>query len=226
MPLILSLMGRPSPTPALSPTPRYYQVLGRACEIARAAGHPVVGPEHFFLGLLHDRCMPVFVLSELADLEFVESAVAGVMSEPGYSPPQGHLTPVTEHAVQPWGFRTADAMGDSYVGAEHLFLGIIRARDTVPARVLAGLVDLDALEAAVLEVKNEPPRAAESAVFLPQGQVLDGPLEAALRESLPAGATYGVNTRDGRMWITVIGPGDTREVVNAALSSLGRPPLD
>jgi hypothetical protein len=70
------------------------------------------------------------------------------------------------------------------------------------------------------------PRVPESAVFLPEDQELDGPLEAAIRESLPGGATYGVSTRDGRMWIRVIGPGDTREVLNAALSSLGRPRLD
>jgi hypothetical protein len=63
-------------------------------------------------------------------------------------------------------------------------------------------------------------------VFLPEDQELDGPLEAAIRESLPGGATYGVSTRDGRIWIRVIGPGDTREVLNAALSSLGRPRLD
>ena len=218
-------MGRPSGKPSLSPTPRYYQVRGRACEIARAAGHPVVGAEHFFLGMLHDRSMPVCVLSELADLDVVESAIVGLMRAPGYSPPQSHLTPQVEPSVQPWGFRTADAMGDSYVGAEHLFLGIIRDRGTIPARGLAGLVDLGALEAAVLEVKNEPPRIPESAVLLPAGQALDGPLEAAIRASLPEGSTYGLNRHDGRIWIKVIGPGDPRSVLNAALSSLGRPPL-
>jgi len=128
----------------MSPTPRYYQVQGRACEIARAAGHPVPG-------------------------------------------------------------------------AEHAFLAIVRDRETVPARALSSLVDLDVLEAAVLEVKHEPPRVPAAAVFLPEGQVLDGPLETAIRESLPEGATYGVNTRDGRMWIMVGGPGDTQGVVNAVL---------
>jgi ATP-dependent Clp protease ATP-binding subunit ClpA len=149
-------MGRPSAKPTLSPTPRYYQVMGRACEIARATGHDVVGAEHFFLGMLHDRSMPACVLSELADLDVVESAILGLMSEPGYSPPQGHIAPLIKPSVQPWGWRTADEMDDSYVGAEHLFLGIIRDRGTVPALALADLVDLDALEAAVLEVKNEP----------------------------------------------------------------------
>ncbi|HUN35021.1 MAG TPA: Clp protease N-terminal domain-containing protein [Trebonia sp.] len=148
-------MGRPSAKAALSPTPRYYQVQGRACEIARAADHGIVGAEHFFLGLLHDKCMPVFVLSELADLDVVESAVLAIMRGPGYAPPQSHVAPAIRPSVQPWGFRTADAMGDSHVGVEHVFLGIIRDRVTVPARALAGLVDLDILDAAVLAVKNE-----------------------------------------------------------------------
>lgn len=61
-------------------------------------------------------------------------------------------------------------MGDSYVGVEHAFLAMIRRRDTVPARALAGLVDLDTLEAAVLEAKNAAPGGApDDSVFLPEG---------------------------------------------------------
>lgn len=56
--------------------------MGRACEIARAVGHDVVGAEHFFLGMLHDRSMPVYVLSEAADLDTLEAAVLEVKNEP------------------------------------------------------------------------------------------------------------------------------------------------
>jgi len=35
---------------ALSPTPHYYEIQGRAAEIARALGSPVGGAEHLFLG--------------------------------------------------------------------------------------------------------------------------------------------------------------------------------
>jgi hypothetical protein len=70
-----------------------------------------------------------------------------------------------------WGAQVALEMGDSYLGVEHAFLAMIRHRDTVPARALAGLADLDALEAAVLEAKNAPAGdPPEDAVFLPKGQ--------------------------------------------------------
>ena len=64
---------------------------------------------------------------------------------------------------------------------------MIRKRDTVPARALAGLADLGALEAALLEAKNAaaggPP---ENAVFLPEGRELDAPLRRAIVKALAA----------------------------------------
>jgi hypothetical protein len=39
---------------ALSPNPHYYEITGRAAEIARALGSPAGGAEHLFLGILHD----------------------------------------------------------------------------------------------------------------------------------------------------------------------------
>jgi ATP-dependent Clp protease ATP-binding subunit ClpA len=44
----------------------------------------------------------------------------------------------------------AREMGHSYVGVEHLFLAVIRERAAVPTQVLAGLIDLDRVEAALL----------------------------------------------------------------------------
>ena len=38
----------------LSPNPHYYEIKGRAAEIARALGSPVGGAEHLFLAMLHD----------------------------------------------------------------------------------------------------------------------------------------------------------------------------
>jgi hypothetical protein len=133
--------------------------------------------------------------------------------------------------VQPWGVEVAIEMGDSYLGLEHAFLSILRNRDTVPARALAGLADLDAIEAAVLEAKNAaasgPP---ENAVFLPEGQEFDSPLRRAIADALPDNTTYGFNTdADHRIYITVItadevaaDPALTRDVLHTALASLNR----
>jgi hypothetical protein len=62
---------------------------------------------------------------------------------------------------------------------------------------------------------------------------MNGPLGKAITGALPEGATYGFNTReDGRTWMHVfdadgsLGRDVTREVLNTALVSLDRPPLE
>ena len=71
----------------LSPNPHYYEIRGRAAEIARAPGSPVGGAEHLFLGMLHDGGWPVIVISGLVDFGQAEAAVLGILNSPGYSPP-------------------------------------------------------------------------------------------------------------------------------------------
>jgi hypothetical protein len=69
-------------------------------------------------------------------------------------------------------------------------------------------------------------------VFPPEGQELDAPLRRALAEALPGNTTFALGSEDERAWVCVIGPGDssdpalTREVLNAALTSLNRPAAD
>ena len=226
---------------ALSPTPHYYEIMGRAAEIARALGSPVGGAEHLFLGMLHDGGWPVSAISGLVDLARAEAAVRGILDSPGYSPPpppRGFealtaMVPGFRNGyVEPsWGAGVAAEMGDSYLGVDHALLAMIRDRETVPARALAGLADLDALDAAVVEAMNAPVGPAEGAVFLPEGQQLDSPLSNAISDALPEGTTFGFNGADGRTWIHVFGPEGSlgpevaREVLNTALASLGRPAL-
>jgi Clp amino terminal domain, pathogenicity island component len=218
----------------LSPTPHHYGIMGRAAEIARGLGSRV-GAEHLFLGMLHDGGWPVNVMSSLVDPGEVEAAVLDILNSPGYSPPPPPPPySMRDGYVRPWGAEVALEMGDSYIGVEHALLAMIRNRETVPARALAGLTDLDALEAAVLEVKNAPAGGpGEDAVFLPAGQEMDGPLRRAIAGALPEDTTFGFNSdADERTWMRVISPGDvsdpvlTREVLNAALTSLKRPALD
>jgi hypothetical protein len=212
----------------VSPTPHHYQIMGRAAEIARAMGSPVGGAEHLFLGMLHDGGWPVRAISHLVDLGQAEGEVLGILNSPGYSPPPPPRFFVPDGFVQPWGGRVAIELGDSYVGVEHALLAMIRARDTVPARALASLADLDALDSVVLEAKNAASSGpGADAVFLPDGQQMDGELTAAIFEALPAGTTFGFNRDSQRTWMSVIGPGGrvdpglTRQVLNTALASLG-----
>lgn len=219
---------------AMSPTPHYYTIMGRAAEIARTLGSPLGGAEHLFLGMLHDGGWPVSAISPLVDPGRAEEAVLAIMRDPGYSPPPPPRIFVPDGHVQHWGAYLAVEMGDSYLGVEHAFLAMIRNRETVPARALAGLADLDALEAAVLEARNAPASGPpEDAVFLPDGLVMDSSLTRAIADALPEGTTFGFNNdADERTWMHVFGrdgsagPGVTRQVLNTALASLGRPVLD
>jgi Clp amino terminal domain, pathogenicity island component len=181
--------------------------------------------------MLHDGGWPVSVISGLVDLGRAEAAVLGILNGPGYAPPAPPPHFARDGYVQPYGAEVAFEMGDSYIGVAHALLAMIRLRETIPARALAGLADLDVLEAAVLEAKcasaGGPP---ENAVFLPQGQEMDRPLRRAIIGALPEGTTFGFNSDGGeRTWLQVIGPGDsrdpklTRDVLNTALARLNRP---
>jgi len=215
----------------LSPTPHYYEIKGRAAEIARSLGSPGGGAEHLFLGMLHDGRWPASVISGLVDLDRAEAAVLGIVTGPGFEPPPAPPSFAGDGYIHPWGADVAFEMGDSYIGAEHALLAMIRLRETIPARALAGLADLEVLEAAVLAAKSAsaggPP---ETAVFLPEGVEMDRPLRRAIIAALPEGTTFGFSS-DGsdRTWMQVIGPGDrrdpvlTREVLNTALARLNRP---
>jgi ATP-dependent Clp protease ATP-binding subunit ClpC len=113
--------------------------------------------------------------------------------------------------------RLAREMEHPYVGAEHLLLAMVKDRDAVPAQVLAGITNLDQVEARLREVMasdsyaGEPPARAEwlLACELPA-------LLPALARCVPAGIKYGVNVVGDRAWVIVDKPGDTRATVAAA----------
>jgi len=224
-------MGQPADE-TLSPNPHYYVIQGRAAEIARTLGCPIGGAEHLFLGMLHDGGLPVSVISHLVDLGQAEEAVLSIIGSHGYSPPRPPRLPVHDGYVQMWGAEVAFEMGDSYLGVEHGLLAMIRRRETVPARALASLVDLDVVEAAILDAKNAPEASPpDDAVFLPEGQEMDGPLRRAIVNALPDGTTFGFSRgEDERVWMHVIGPdgsrgaASAREVLSTALASLNCPP--
>ena len=64
--------------------------------------------------------------------------------------------------------------GHLYVGVEHSFLAIIRDRAAVPTQALARLIDLDRVEAGLLEVMASPgyhgPAADRGRVTVPGGR--------------------------------------------------------
>ena len=60
-------------------------------------------------------------------------------------------------------------------------------------------------------------------VWLPEGQIVDSALRRAMVAMLPSGVGMGYNNVRGQGLVQVSKPGDTRAILTAALSSLGRP---
>jgi hypothetical protein len=117
--------------------------------------------------------------------------------------------------------RLAREMEHPHVGAEHLLLAMVEDRSAVPTQVLAGMTNLDQVEARLREVMasdsyaGEPPAQAEwlLACELPA-------LLPALAKCVPVGIKYGVNVVGDRAWVIVDKPGDTRATVTAARALL------
>jgi hypothetical protein len=79
------------------------------------------------------------------------------MSDEDRSVPTPRYGRVLENSAE-----VAREMGHSYVGVEHLFLAIIRDRAAVPAQALARLIDLDQVQAGLLEVMASPGYAGQA----------------------------------------------------------------
>jgi ATP-dependent Clp protease ATP-binding subunit ClpC len=128
-------------------TPRAQQVLALARKEADRFHHNYVGTEHILLGLIKlGQGVAVSVLQKMGlDLETVRSAVekqVGTGQEtkaPGSMP----FTPRVKKVLALAG-KEAKTLNHSYVGTEHILLGLLREGEGVAARVLKSLdVDIE-----------------------------------------------------------------------------------
>jgi hypothetical protein len=209
-------------TNGINPTGGFYQVIGRAEEIARFMGSPIAGPEHYFLGLLHANSWPVTFLADrgILDPAVAEAAVLAIAGAPGYAP----APPSPRENVLLLAGYTAAVMGASHISELHAFLAIIRQADTVPARALtASGADLAGMETALAEHVADRPAPPDGAVILPADQDFDDDFSDALvtARGPKAGMAVGV-TADDRVWVHVADE-DSRAIVNTALTALQRP---
>ncbi len=128
-------------------TPRAQQVLALARKEADRFNHNYVGTEHLLLGIIklgQGVAVSVFTRMNL-DLETVRMEVE---KQVGTGPDQkieGNI-PYTPRVrkVLALAAKQAKALNHSYVGTEHILLGLLREGDGVAARVLKSLdVDID-----------------------------------------------------------------------------------
>ena len=128
-------------------TPRAQQVLSLARKEADRFNHNYVGTEHLLLGLIKlGQGVAVNVLQKMGvDLETVRMEVEKQVGTGPESKVSGNIpyTPRVKKVLALAG-KEAKALNHSYVGTEHILLGLLREGEGVAARVLKSLeIDLE-----------------------------------------------------------------------------------
>src|SRR2546421_559607 len=176
-------------------TPRAQQVLALARKEADRFNHNFVGTEHLLLGLIKlGQGVAVNVLQKLGlDLETVRMEVE---KQVGTGPDQKMIgnIPYTPRVkkVLALAQKEARALNHTYVGTEHILLGLLREGDGVAARVLKNLdVDIEQTRQEILKEldpnfqASEDPPAGEGAEKTPaekKGEVKTPALKAFGRD--------------------------------------------
>ena len=128
-------------------TPRAQQVLALARKEADRFRHNYVGTEHILLGLIKlGQGVAVSVLQKMGlDLETVRAAVEKQVGTGTETKTAGSIpyTPRVKKVLALAG-KEAKTLNHSYVGTEHILLGLLREGEGVAARVLKSLdVDIE-----------------------------------------------------------------------------------
>jgi hypothetical protein len=145
-------------------TPRAQKVLDFAREEAGNYNHNFVGTEHLLLGLIRlGQGVAVNVLRKLGlDLETVRKEVEKQVGT-GPGPKVIGKIPYTPRVkkVLALAAKTAKALNHTYVGTEHLLLGLLVEGDGVAARVLTSL-NVDAEKVRIEILKEIDPNSGGS----------------------------------------------------------------
>ncbi len=136
-------------------TPRAQQVLALARKEADRFNHNFVGTEHLLLGLIKlGQGVAVNVLQKMGlDLETVRTEVEKEVRTGAEQKVTGNIpyTPRVKKVLSLAG-KEAKALNHTYVGTEHILLGLLREGDGVAAKVLKNLdVDIEQCRQEILK---------------------------------------------------------------------------
>src|SRR5665213_2853028 len=151
-------------------TPRAQQVLALARKEADRFNHNFLGTEHLLLGLIKlGQGVAVNVLQKMGlDLETVRMEVE---KQVGTGPDQKMIgnIPYTPRVkkVLALASKEAKALNHTYVGTEHILLGLLREGDGIAAKVLKNL-DVDIEECRNRTLKELDPNFAAEESSIPQ----------------------------------------------------------
>jgi len=136
-------------------TERAQKVVVLSQEEARRLGHNVVGTEHILLGLAAEgEGVAARALQNMdISLDKVRSEVEKVIGRGEGTPPgQIGFTPRAKRVLE-LAFDEARQLGHTYIGTEHILLGLIREGEGVAAQVLRNLgADLDKVRRQVVDL--------------------------------------------------------------------------
>ena len=122
-------------------TDRARRVIVLAQDEARSLKHNYLGTEHILLGLIREgEGVAAKALDALGvTLDEVRAQVVEIIGE-GQESPQGHIpfTPRAKKVIE-YAMREGLQLGHSYIGTEHLLLGLTREPEGVAAQVLGKL---------------------------------------------------------------------------------------
>jgi ATP-dependent Clp protease ATP-binding subunit ClpC len=158
-------------------TERARRVVVLAQQEARMLNHNYIGTEHILLGLIREgdgvaaRALTTMGIS----LDAVRQAVEDIIGRGTQAPSEGHIpfTPRSKKVLE-LSLREARQLGASYIGTEHILLGLIHEGDGVAAQVLVSSgVDLNRARQQVIGVlRGRPERQTPSSSESPSGDDL------------------------------------------------------
>jgi len=154
-------------------TPRAQQVLALARKEADRFNHNYVGTEHLLLGLIKlGQGVAVNVLQKMGlDLETVRMEVEKQVGSGPETKMVGNIpyTPRVKKVLALAG-KEAKALNHSYVGTEHILLGLLREGEGVAARVLKSLeIDIERTRNEILKELDPNFTPPENEQEVPQG---------------------------------------------------------
>jgi ATP-dependent Clp protease ATP-binding subunit ClpC len=139
-------------------TDRARRVVVRAQEEARVLNHDCVGTEHILLGLVGEgNGLAAKALESLGiRLDIVRQKVEETTGR-GEQAPRGHIT-FTPQAKNVLALSLVEsrALDHTYIGTEHILLGLLREGDGVAAQVLVALgTDLNRVRQKVIQLLHD-----------------------------------------------------------------------
>jgi ATP-dependent Clp protease ATP-binding subunit ClpC len=186
-------------------TDRARRVVVMAQEDARDLGHNYVGTEHILLGLIHEGTgVAARALTALGvSLDESRAQVEAIIGRGDLAHVQNGPIPFTPRTkkVLELAAREAQKLGHSYIGTEHILLGLMLEGDGVGAQVLASAgIEFSAVRHQIREL-----------------------LRGSQESSLPPGEPQAARPRPSRMWAAERRRGELRgDVQLRAVGDIGR----